>query len=153
MKYQSKEKAVLILEDGTHFNGYSIGKKGISGGEICFNTGMTGYQEIYTDPSYYGQVVVNTTSHIGNYGVNADEQESSKPKISGLVVNDYSIIHSRFQSNSSLQEYLQSNGIVGISNVDTRRIVRHIRSKGGIARIGNSIFCRKKERWCTSYYR
>ena len=69
MKYQSKERAVLILEDGTYFTGYSIGKKGTSGGEICFNTGMTGYQEIYTDPSYFGQVVVNTTSHIGNYGV------------------------------------------------------------------------------------
>jgi len=132
MKYQSKEKAVLILEDGTYFNGYSIGKKGTSGGEICFNTGMTGYQEIYTDPSYFGQVVVNTTAHIGNYGVNGDEQESSKPKISGLVVNDYSAIHSRFQSESSLQEYLEKNDIVGISNVDTRRIVRHIRSKGAM---------------------
>lgn len=132
MKYQSKKKAVLILEDGTYFNGYSIGKNGTSGGEICFNTGMTGYQEIYTDPSYYGQVVVNTTSHIGNYGVHGDEQESSKPKISGLVVNNYSIVHSRFQSNNSLQEYLEANNIVGISNVDTRRIVRHIRSKGAM---------------------
>lgn len=132
MKYQTKEKAVLILEDGTYFIGKSIGKKGTSGGEICFNTGMTGYQEIYTDPSYYGQVVVNTTSHIGNYGVHADEQESAKPKIAGLVVNDYSSIHSRFQSNGSLQEYLESNGIVGISGLDTRRIVRHIRSKGAM---------------------
>jgi len=132
MKYQSKEKAVLILEDGTYFLGNAIGKKGASGGEICFNTGMTGYQEIYTDPSYYGQVVVNTASHIGNYGVHADEQESSKPKIAGLVVNDYSITHSRFQSSSSLQEYLENNGIVGISNVDTRKIVRHIRSKGAM---------------------
>lgn len=132
MKYQTKEKAVLILEDGTYFIGNSIGKKGISGGEICFNTGMTGYQEIYTDPSYYGQIVVNTTSHIGNYGVHAEEQESSKPKISGLVVNDFSIIHSRFRSNSSLQEYLEKNDIVGISNLDTRKIVRHIRSKGAM---------------------
>lgn len=132
MKYQSRKKAVLILEDGTFFTGYSIGKKGTSGGEICFNTGMTGYQEIYTDPSYYGQVVVNTTPHIGNYGVHADEQESSKPKIAGLVVNDYSIVHSRFQSNSSLQEYLETHNIVGISNLDTRRIVRHIRSKGAM---------------------
>lgn len=132
MKYQSRKKAVLILEDGTFFTGYSIGKKGTSGGEICFNTGMTGYQEIYTDPSYYGQVVVNTTPHIGNYGVHADEQESSKPKIAGLVVNDYSTVHSRFQSNSSLQEYLETHNIVGISNLDTRRIVRHIRSKGAM---------------------
>ena len=132
MKYQTKEKAVLILEDGTYFIGKSIGKKGISGGEICFNTGMTGYQEIYTDPSYYGQIVVNTTSHIGNYGVHNEEQESSKPKISGLVVNDYSIIHSRAQSSSSLQEFLVNNDIVGISGVDTRKIVRHIRSKGAM---------------------
>lgn len=132
MKYQSRKKAVLILEDGTFFTGYSIGKKGTSGGEICFNTGMTGYQEIYTDPSYYGQVVVNTTSHIGNYGVHTDEQESSKPKIAGLVVNDYSNVHSRLQSNSSLQEYLEKHNIVGISNLDTRRIVRHIRSKGAM---------------------
>ncbi len=132
MKYQSREKAVLILEDGTFFAGYSIGKKGTSGGEICFNTGMTGYQEIYTDPSYFGQVVVNTSSHIGNYGVHTDEQESSKPKIAGLVVNDYSNVHSRFQSNSSLQDYLETHNIVGISNLDTRRIVRHIRSKGAM---------------------
>ena len=132
MKYQTREKAVLILEDGTYYVGYSIGKKGTSGGEICFNTGMTGYQEIYTDPSYYGQVVVNTTAHIGNYGVHPEEQESSKPKISGLVVNDFSIIHSRFYSNGSLQQYLESNEIVGISNVDTRKLVRHIRSKGAM---------------------
>jgi carbamoyl-phosphate synthase small subunit len=132
MKYKSREKAVLILEDGTYFTGYSIGKKGTSGGEICFNTGMTGYQEIYTDPSYYGQVVVNTTSHIGNYGVHTDEQESSKPKISGLVVNDYSNIHSRYHSSSSLQDYLETHNIVGISNLDTRQIVRHIRSKGAM---------------------
>jgi carbamoyl-phosphate synthase small subunit len=88
MKYSTKDKALLILEDGTYFFGVSIGKKGTTGGEICFNTGMTGYQEIYTDPSYFGQIIVNTTSHIGNYGVNPDEQESGEPKISGLVVND-----------------------------------------------------------------
>ncbi len=132
MKYQSKEKAVLVLEDGTYFIGKAIGRKGTSGGEICFNTGMTGYQEIYTDPSYYGQVVVNTTSHIGNYGVNENEEESSKPKISGLVVNSYSSIHSRYQSSGSLQEYLETNNIVGISNVDTRRIVRYIRTRGAM---------------------
>ena len=132
MKYISKEKAVLVLEDGTYFIGKSIGKKGTSGGEICFNTGMTGYQEIYTDPSYFGQVIVNTTSHIGNYGVHNEEQESTEPKISGLIVNDYSITHSRFQSSSSLQEYLDSNNIVGISNIDTRKLVRHIRSKGAM---------------------
>ena len=132
MKYHSKEKAILLLEDGSSFIGKSIGKKGTSGGEICFNTGMTGYQEIYTDPSYYGQVIVNTTSHIGNYGVHPEEQESTEPKISGLVVNDFSLIHSRFLSTSSLQEYLEKYNIVGISNIDTRKLVRHIRSKGAM---------------------
>lgn len=132
MKYNSKEKAVLILEDGTSFTGKAIGKKGTAGGEICFNTGMTGYQEIYTDPSYYGQVIVNTTSHIGNYGVHHDEQESSKPKIAGLIVNDYSIVHSRAKSESSLQDYLEKNEIVGISNIDTRKLVRQIRNKGAM---------------------
>lgn len=132
MKYISKEKAVLILEDGTFFLGNSIGKKGTTGGEICFNTGMTGYQEIYTDPSYYGQIIVNTTAHIGNYGTKNDEQESEAPKISGLIVNDYSIIHSRHQSDHSLQQYLENNNIVGISNIDTRKLVRHIRSKGAM---------------------
>jgi hypothetical protein len=132
MKYFTKEKAVLILEDGTYFVGKSIGKKGTTGGEICFNTGMTGYQEIYTDPSYYGQVIVNTTAHIGNYGTRKDEQESMEPKISGLIVNDYSITHSRHLSDQSLQEYLEINNIVGISNIDTRKLVRHIRSKGAM---------------------
>ena len=132
MKFISRDKAVLILEDGTYFTGKSIGKKGTSGGEICFNTGMTGYQEIYTDPSYYGQVIVNTTAHIGNYGVHKEEQESGRPTIAGIVVNDFSIVHSRAQSEGSLQEYLEKHGIVGISNVDTRKIVRHIRNKGAM---------------------
>lgn len=132
MRYNSKDRAILILEDGTHFKGYSIGKIGSTGGEVCFNTGMTGYQEIYTDPSYYGQIIVNTTSHIGNYGINDLEQESSKPKISGLVVSDFSIAHSRYKSKSSLHDYLELNDIVGISNIDTRRLVRHIRSKGAM---------------------
>ncbi len=132
MRYKSKEKAIFILEDGEYFTGYSIGKRGSSGGEVCFNTGMTGYQEIYTDPSYYGQVVVNTTPHIGNYGINNTEMESSKPKIAGLVVSDFSVVHSRFKSNGSLHEYLKLNDIVGISNIDTRRLVRHIRSKGAM---------------------
>jgi len=132
MKYSKKEKALLLLEDGSHFVGNSIGKKGTSGGEICFNTGMTGYQEIYTDPSYYGQIIVNTTSHIGNYGVHDEEQESMNPKISGLVVNEYAMIHSRLTATSSLQEYLEKHNIVGISNVDIRKIVRHIRDKGAM---------------------
>ena len=89
MTSMKRAKAVLYLADGTLFEGLSIGKKGTSGGEICFNTGMTGYQEIYTDPSYYGQIVINTNAHIGNYGVHKDEDESDRPKIMGLVVNDF----------------------------------------------------------------
>ncbi len=138
MTYNLGSKAVLMLEDGSVFEGKAIGKKGTSGGEICFNTGMTGYQEIYTDPSYYGQIIVNTTSHIGNYGVNDSEQESSNTKIAGLVVNDYSRIYSRNTATSSLQEYLEKNNVVGISNVDTRKIVRHIRDKGAMNAIISS---------------
>ena len=141
MKYQSRDKAVLLLEDGTLFTGQAIGKKGTSGGEICFNTGMQGYQEIYTDPSYYGQIVVNTTSHIGNYGALDAEQESSEPKINGLVVNEFSNVHSRFGADESLDEYLIKNDTVGITDIDSRKLVRYIRSKGAMnAIISSEIF-------------
>lgn len=123
-------KAYILLQDGLLVEGTAIGKIGTTGGEICFNTGMTGYQEIYTDPSYYGQVIVNTTAHIGNYGTVEEEQESDKPKISGLVVNDFSDSFSRKASRESLQQYLEKHGIVGIADLDTRMLVRHIRSKG-----------------------
>jgi carbamoyl-phosphate synthase small subunit len=138
MKYQSKEKAILLLEDGTVFTGVSVGKKGTTGGEICFNTGMQGYQEIYTDPSYYGQIVVNTTAHIGNYGALNAEQESDKPKIKGLVVNEFSEMHSRFRADESLDEYLQRTNTVGISDLDCRKLVRYIRSKGAMNAIISS---------------
>ena len=134
----TNNKAYLLLEDGLLFEGRSIGKKGTQGGEICFNTGMTGYQEIYTDPSYSGQIIVNTTPHIGNYGTVDVEQESDKPKISGLVVNDFSDTYSRKTADSSLQDYLEKSGIVGISEIDTRMIVRHIRSKGAMNAIISS---------------
>ena len=131
MKVTQSQPAILLLEDGTVFKGIALGKIGTSGGEICFNTGMTGYQEIYTDPSYYGQVVINTTSHIGNYGVMKDsEEESSSVKISGMVCNEFSPIHSRKTSDDSLQNYFEKANIVGISGVDTRQIVRHIRKVG-----------------------
>ncbi len=126
----STNKAYLLLEDGFLVEGKAIGKKGTTGGEICFNTGMTGYQEIYTDPSYYGQIVVNTTAHIGNYGALNEEQESDSPKIKGLVVNEFSHEFSRKTATESLQAYLERNNIVGITDVDTRMLVRHIRSKG-----------------------
>lgn len=125
-------KAYLLLEDGLLVEGTAIGKIGTTGGEICFNTGMTGYQEIYTDPSYYGQIIVNTTAHIGNYGTLDAEQESDKPKISGIVVNDFSSDFSRLTAKESLQEYLEKHNIVGISDLDTRMLVRYIRSKGAM---------------------
>ncbi|MPR34510.1 glutamine-hydrolyzing carbamoyl-phosphate synthase small subunit [Salmonirosea aquatica] len=125
------QEALLLLEDGTAYRGLALGKKGTAGGEICFNTGMTGYQEIYTDPSYYGQIVVNTTSHIGNYGVQLNsEEESSYVKIKGMVCNTFSNVYSRYTADFSLQEYFERANIVGISNVDTRHLVRHVREKG-----------------------
>ena len=126
------KKAYLLLQDGLLLEGTAIGKIGTTGGEICFNTGMTGYQEIYTDPSYYGQIIVNTTAHIGNYGTVNEEQESDRPKISGLVVNDFSTEFSRKTARESLQQYLEKNGVVGIADLDTRMLVRHIRSKGAM---------------------
>lgn len=127
----SRQPALLLLEDGTALRGLALGKIGTMGGEICFNTGMTGYQEIYTDPSYYGQVIVNTTSHIGNYGVQLEsEEESSSVKISGLVCNTFSQIFSRKTADFSLQTYFEKANIVGISDVDTRQLVRHMRQKG-----------------------
>ena len=121
-----------MLEDGTSFTGYSIGKIGTTTGEIAFNTGMTGYQEVFTDPSYYGQVLIMNTAHIGNYGVHAEEIESDSMKISGLVVKKFSDGFSRVSANESLQSYMEKNGVVGISDVDTRALVRYIRSKGAM---------------------
>lgn len=132
MKYQDRKKAVLLLSDGTFFEGYSIGKVGTTTGELCFNTGMTGYQEIFTDPSYFGQIMVTTHTHIGNYGAHAEEVESDSVKIAGLVVKNYSYNHSRFDAESTLEDYLEKNGIVGISDIDTRALVRHIRDKGAM---------------------
>jgi carbamoyl-phosphate synthase small subunit len=133
-----REKAYLLLEDGLLIEGKAIGKRGTSGGEICFNTGMTGYQEIYTDPSYYGQIVVTTSAHIGNYGTVDEEQESSSPKISGIVVNEFSDEFSRFTAKESLQAYLERNNVVGISDLDTRMLVRYIRNKGAMNAIISS---------------
>ena len=131
MKHTSHQKeAYLLLEDGTLFKGEAAGKIGTTGGEICFNTGMTGYQEIYTDPSYTGQIIINTSTHIGNYGVKDEEQESGAPTFSGLVCKSFSTVFSRKTSTDSLQDYFEKNNIVGISGIDTRLLVRHIRSKG-----------------------
>lgn len=129
---QDKNEAVLILEDGTVFKGIAIGKIGTTTGEIAFNTGMTGYQEVFTDPSYYGQVLVMTAAHIGNYGVHADEIESDGMKISGMVIKKFSDGYSRPSGMKSLQDYMIDNNKVGISDIDTRSLVRHIRSKGAM---------------------
>jgi carbamoyl-phosphate synthase small subunit len=126
------QKAYLLLEDGLLVQGTAIGKIGTTGGEICFNTGMTGYQEIYTDPSYYGQIIVNTTAHIGNYGALDQEQESGSTKIAGVVVNDFAEQYSRKEAKESLQQYLERNQVVGIADVDTRMLVRYIRNKGAM---------------------
>lgn len=138
MKYKLKEKATLLLEDGTVFYGKAVGKKGTATGEICFNTGMTGYQEIFTDPSYYGQMMVTTNAHIGNYGTNKDEIESEGVKIAGLIVKNFSYTPSRVASDLSLEEFLANDGIVAISDVDTRALVRHIRDKGAMNAIISS---------------
>ncbi|MFT6166449.1 MAG: carbamoyl-phosphate synthase small subunit [Vicingaceae bacterium] len=132
MKYNSKGKGIVVLEDGTVFHGLSAGIIGTSTGEICFNTGMTGYQEIYTDPSYFGQVMVCATAHIGNYGVEDKEIESDSVKISGLICKKFSEIYSRPMADGSLQNYFELNKIVAISDVDSRSIVRHIRNKGAM---------------------
>lgn len=132
MKFTTKDIAHLVLADGSVFEGYAIGSKGTTMGEMCFNTGMTGYQEIYTDPSYFGQIIINTTSHIGNYGVLNAEDESAKVQFSGLVCNTFSEIFSRNMSDGSLQAYFEKNNIIGIAGVDTRKLVRHIRNMGAM---------------------
>lgn len=125
-------KAILYLEDGSFYFGKSFGKEGEVFGEIVFNTAMTGYQEILTDPSYHGQIVAMTYPLIGNYGVNSEDVESSSPKASGFVVKEVSKIHSNWRSEMTLDEYLKKNNIVGIEGVDTRSVVLSIREKGAM---------------------
>ncbi len=124
--------AILLLEDGTIFYGKATGKKGITTGEIAFNTGMTGYQEVFTDPSYFGQILIMNTPHIGNYGVHSEELESETIKLSGLVTKKFSEIFSRPSASGSLEELMQRDNCVGITDVDTRALVRHIRHKGAM---------------------
>ncbi|MFZ1688787.1 MAG: glutamine-hydrolyzing carbamoyl-phosphate synthase small subunit [Flavobacteriales bacterium] len=130
MLISQRPEALLLLADGTVFKGRSIGARGTTVGEICFNTGMTGYQEIFTDPSYTGQIMVMATPHVGNYGVHADETESAGLRIAGLVVKKFSEVWSRPDGAGSLQDYLGKAGVVGISDIDTRKLVRHIRDNG-----------------------
>lgn len=128
----NSQKAYLVLEDGTVFQGNAIGKIGTTSGEICFNTGMTGYQEVFTDPSYFGQILVMTSDHIGNYGTADFDTESKSIKINGLVCKKFSNTFSRKMANLSLNDYFIENNLVGISDVDTRQIVRYIRSQGAM---------------------
>lgn len=132
MKYQNRKKAILVLADGTIFHGKAIGKEGTAYGEVCFNTGMTGYQEIFTDPSYYGQLMVTTNVHIGNYGVNKDENESSTVKISGLICKNFSFNYSRKASEGSLEDFFNTYNLFAISDIDTRALVSYIRDNGAM---------------------
>ena len=131
MKYQNLKPAIILLADGTIFHGKSVGNvEGTAFGEVCFNTGMTGYQEIFTDPSYFGQIMVTTNAHIGNYGTYSDDVESDDVKIAGLVCRNFSYNYSRERSDKSLEEFLKDNKLLAISNVDTRALVAYIRDNG-----------------------
>ncbi|MCB0761940.1 MAG: glutamine-hydrolyzing carbamoyl-phosphate synthase small subunit [Flavobacteriales bacterium] len=132
MSLETPQPAYLVLQDGTVFIGKSAGSIGTTTGEIAFNTGMTGYQEIFSDPSYYKQILIMTTSHIGNYGVHEEEIESDTIKVAGIVCKKFSQIASRPGSSGTLQGYLERDGIVGICDLDTRALVRHIRQKGAM---------------------
>jgi carbamoyl-phosphate synthase small subunit len=132
MKYSQRKKAILLLADGTIFEGKSIGKDGTAFGEICYNTGMTGYQEVFTDPSYFGQLMLTTNAHIGNYGINDNEEESDSVKIAGLVCKNFSFNYSRHDASGSLENYFEKENIMAISDIDTRAVVRYIRDKGAM---------------------
>jgi carbamoyl-phosphate synthase small subunit len=129
---KSPQPAVLILEDGNIFNGKSFGTIGTTTGEICFNTGMTGYQEVFTDPSYYGQVIIMNNVHIGNYGVKDADVESDSVKVKGVIGRNLEQQYSRFAANNSLQEYFIKQNIVAIEGIDTRALVIHIRQQGAM---------------------
>ena len=125
-------RAKLALEDGTVFEGTSFGATGERDGEIVFNTSMTGYQEILTDPSYKGQIVTMTYPLIGNYGINSEDSESSRPQVEGFIVRERSRIHSNWRADGDMEEYLKTHGIVAIEDVDTRALTRHIRTAGAM---------------------
>ncbi len=128
----NRKKAVLVLKDGTVFEGFSFGTEGETWGEVVFNTSMTGYQEILTDPSYRRQIVTMTYTEIGNYGVNDEDVESDRVQVAGFVVREYSEFYSNWRARRSLEDYLKDNGIVGICGVDTRKLTRHIRIIGAM---------------------
>ncbi len=130
--------AILLLQDGTTFTGQACGKIGTATGEICFNTSMTGYQELFTDPSYFGQLLISTNVHVGNYGIKESESESKKIQIAGLICREYTNQYSRKQADSSIEDYFIQNNLVGITGIDTRAVVRHVREKGAMNAIVSS---------------
>ncbi len=129
-----RKRAILALEDGVVFCGHAFGADGERSGEVVFNTGMTGYQEVLTDPSYRGQIVTMTYTQIGNYGINSEDVESWQPWVEGFVVRENSPIHSNWRADQGLSEYLRRHGIIGIEDIDTRMLTKHIRDAG--AQIG-----------------
>lgn len=128
----NQEKAILLLEDGRSFIGKAFGYLGETTGEVCFNTGMTGYQEILTDPSYCKQIVTMTTPHIGNYGINPEDIESNHIQVAGFVIKEETDIPSNWRSTQPIGEYLKEQKIVGIQGIDTRALTRHIRDNGAM---------------------
>ena len=132
MQYKARKKAIILLADGTIFYGKAIGKDGSAFGEVCFNTGMTGYQEIFTDPSYFGQLMVATNAHIGNYGVSNQEVESDSIKIAGLICKNFNYNYSRHAADDSLENFFIKNNLFAISDVDTRALVSYIRDNGAM---------------------
>lgn len=129
---KNRIKAIIALEDGRTFEGYAFGASGETYGEMVFNTSMMGYQEILTDPSYKGQIVTMTYPLIGNYGVNDEDVESTKPHVQGFIVKEYSRIYSNFRAQKSLEDYLIEHNIIGIEGVDTRALTKHIRTCGAM---------------------
>ena len=127
---RTHDPAKLALADGTVVEGVALGHRSLTGGELCFNTSMTGYQEIMTDPSYWGQLMMMTQPHIGNYGASAEDMEADAPMVAGFIVRDYPRRHSNSQAEETLEEFMQRHELVGIAGVDTRALVRHVRDKG-----------------------
>src|SRR3982751_3963466 len=125
-------KAILALEDGSVFHGEGFGARASACGEVCFNTSMTGYQEILTDPSYKGQIVTMTYPHIGNYGVNDDDWESGKVWVEGFVAREFSQVTSNFRSKACLNDYFKEHGILAIDDIDTRELTRKLRLTGSM---------------------
>jgi len=129
---RDKKRAVLALENGKIFRGYNFGAEGENTGEVVFNTGMTGYQEVLTDPSYHRQIVTMTYPLIGNYGINPDDYESERPWVAGFAVKEYCPYPSNFRMTESLHDFLLRHGVIGIEGIDTRELVRTIREKGAM---------------------